>query len=254
MLPFMKQAAPTSAVRFGSLSVGPVPRVVGTITMPETLATAGAGGDRPCDIVEIRLDKLGGNAPEWLMKAKAIEARGFPVLCTVRLAAEGGDWRRPDEERTGLFAMALEHLSAVDVEFQSRLLAKVANMARAARKPLIVSAHDFVKTPPLRALQNLVLEAGRYASVVKVTTMITRPADVRTLRELLEQDCGVPLCVMGMGPAGTETRTLFPTLGSCLTYGYLDASAAPGQVAASELVEKLSLLFPSYRQDRARRV
>ena len=45
-------------------------------------------------------------------------------------------------------------------------------------------------------------------------------------------------------------RTLFPTLGSCLTYGYLDESAAPGQVAASELVEKLALLFPPYRLGR----
>jgi 3-dehydroquinate dehydratase-1 len=246
----MKENSPTDSVRFGALTIGVVPRVVGTISLPETLVSFGADGARPCDIVEVRLDKLGGNAPEWLTKAKAIEARGFPVLCTVRLAAEGGEWRRPDEERIGLYAMALEHLAAIDVEFQSRLLPKISKMAKAAGKPIIVSAHDFVKTPPLRSLQNLVLEAARYASVVKVTTMITRPADVATLRELLKQDCGVPLCVMGMGPAGTETRTLFPTLGSCLTYGFLDAAAAPGQVAAAELVEKLSVLSPAYRQAR----
>jgi len=47
------------------------------------------------------------------------------------------------------------------------------------------------------------------------------------------------LCVIGMGRAWSETRIEFATLGSCLTYGYLDKPAAPGQISAAELVRRL---------------
>ena len=238
-------------MQFGRLTIGDIPRVVGTISQAPTLMNFAKTTDVPCDVVEVRLDNVGvGHVPEWVAKCKAIEARGWPVIFTLRLAVEGGTWRRPDETRINFFTTALEHLSAVDVELQSPLVPKLAGLARAAKKALIVSFHDFVKTPPLRSLQDRVTEAGRYASVVKVTTMVTKPEDVVTLRQLLEQDWDVPLCVMGMGAAGTVTRTLFPTLGSCLTYGYLDASAAPGQLAAAELVQQLEALLPDYRQRR----
>ena len=42
-----------------------------------------------------------------------------------------------------------------------------------------------------------------------------------------------------MGPLGPQTRIDFPKLGSCLTYGYLDAPVAPGQVSARELMRQL---------------
>jgi 3-dehydroquinate dehydratase-1 len=238
-----------STWQFGRLTIGDIPRVVGTISQAATLLSVAQGGAVPCDVVEVRLDNIGiGYVPEWMAKCKAIEARGWPVIFTLRLAVEGGTWRRPDETRINFFTTALEHLSAVDVELQSPLVPKLAGLARAKKKALIVSYHDFVKTPPLRSLQDRVTEAGRYASVVKITTMVTKPDDVVTLRRLLEQDWRVPLCVMGMGATGMVTRTLFPTLGSCLTYGYLDAAAAPGQLAAAELVQQLAAVLPEYRQ------
>ena len=230
-----------------AINLAQTPHVVGTITQAATLNNFRREEPRTCDVVEMRLDKIGFNATDWIAKGKAIELQGVPVIFTLRLAAEGGEWRRPDEERAGYFGLALENFAAIDVEWQSRLVKKLSQTARAAGKQVIVSYHDFVKTPSLRALQDVVIEAGRYASIVKVTTMITRPADVATLRELLKQDWSVPLCVMGMGEQGTETRVLFPTLGSCLTYGYLDESAAPGQIAAPELVRRLGELSPQYR-------
>lgn len=223
------------------------PQVVGTITQAATLNDFRVTDPRSCDIVEMRLDKIGFSATDWITKGKAVELQGVPVIFTLRLAAEGGEWRRPDEERSGYFALALENFAAIDVEWQSRLVKKLSRDARKAGKALIVSAHDFVKTPPLSSLQNLVMEAAQYATIIKITTMITRPADVATLRELLKGEWPVPLCVMGMGEQGTETRVLFPTLGSCLTYGYLDESAAPGQIAAPELVHRLGELSPQYR-------
>ena len=42
-----------------------------------------------------------------------------------------------------------------------------------------------------------------------------------------------------MGEAWKQTRVLFPKLGSCLTYGFLDKPTAPGQMSAEELLRQL---------------
>ena len=50
------------------------------------------------DIVEVRLDKT-GRPPDWLDRCQAIEARGQPVLLTIRLRSEGGEWPEDDRGR-----------------------------------------------------------------------------------------------------------------------------------------------------------
>ena len=225
-------------IKLGELTMPP-PRVVGTLTTADRLAAFGDAERDACDIAEVRLDKIGPDSRHWLSHSKAIEARGCPVIFTLRLAAEGGLWRRPDAERVTLFKTALENLAAIDVELQSGLLPKLANLARIHQKTLIISTHDFVKTPSLNSLQTVVMEAARYATIVKIATLITKPQDIDTLRELLAQNPETPLCVLGMGAAAHDTRTEFPKLGSCLTYGYLDEVAAPGQPSAALLKEAL---------------
>ena len=177
----------------GKLPVGPPPRVVGTLSSVAALEKFARVPGETCDIAEVRLDRIGPAATDWLGQAKAIEARGVPVILTLRLAADGGAWRRPDEERAGYFSLALENLAAIDVELQSRLLPRLAAAARQAGKTLIGSHHDFTKTPSVTALETLILEASRQVSVVKLATMITKPSDVATLGGLLERDWGVPL-------------------------------------------------------------
>ncbi len=69
--------------------------------------------------------------------------------------------------------------------------------------------------------------------------MVKSSRHIATLEGLLSDDWSVPLCVIGMGPLGTPTRLSFATAGSCLTYGYLDKPAAPGQWPAKELYAAL---------------
>jgi len=69
--------------------------------------------------------------------------------------------------------------------------------------------------------------------------MVKTEEDLAILRALLAEKRPTPLCVLGMGPLGPQTRIDFPRLGSCLTYGYLDTPVAPGQVSARELMRQL---------------
>ncbi len=234
--------------RLGNLTLGAAPKVVGTVSRADALAKLAGAGTHDCDIIEVRLDLIGADAPGWLEQAKAIEAQGSPVIVTIRLANEGGKWTQPDEARLPLFQTALEHLSAADIEFCSPLLGKVSALAAQRQKALIVSCHDFQKTPAADELRRVIRKASDCGTIVKIATLVQTDADVTTLRELLTEKSLVPICLLGMGsPAndsqagklGPQTRVLFPKLGSCLTYGYLDTPVAPGQVHARELMQQL---------------
>jgi len=219
--------------RFGPLTLGLAPKIVGTISRRETLSQPAAF---PCDIVEVRLDLIGADAPAWSEQIRAIP---LPVIVTIRLASEGGQWTQPDEARLPLFEIALQHAAAVDIEYRSPLMKRVSALACQRQKALIISYHDFEKTPPLADLQQIIRTAANYGTVVKIATLTQTEEDLATLRALFAEQCSASVCLLGMGPLGPRTRVEFPRLGSCLTYGYLDAPIAPGQVSAAELKELL---------------
>jgi 3-dehydroquinate dehydratase-1 len=225
--------------RFGNTMLGAGPRVVGTVSQADTLAQLAANANRDCDIVEIRLDLIGADTPHWVEHARAIEARGLPVIVTIRIAEEGGRWNQPDEARLSLFETALRELTAVDVELRSPILKEVSTLATQHQRSLIVSYHDFTKTPPIDELKKVMAAAAEFGSVVKIVTFTKTDEDVSVLRTLLHEKRSAALCVMGMGPLGPQTRVKFPKFGSCLAYGYLDAPIAPNQVSARELLQLL---------------
>jgi 3-dehydroquinate dehydratase-1 len=217
--------------------VGDAPRVVGVISSVEGFRTL---NEFPCDLVEVRLDTI-GQPPGWLKRCQEIESSGKPVLLTMRLKSEGGSCALADEARLPIFAEALK-LSAVDIELRSPLSSEVARMAAALAKGCVLSFHDFQKTLPLEELQSVVAEAQTLGGVTKIATMIHSKDDVACLKSLLKTPRQQPLCVIGMGEAWTHLRVQLAELGSCLTYGYLDSSAAPGQISASALFVALQRL------------
>lgn len=209
------------------------PLVVGTLsTLDGTVPLAG-------DMVEVRLDKA-GHRPDWLERCKAIEAQGKPVLLTIRLRSEGGDWEQDDDRRLKLYEDGLAVVSAVDVELSSVNCAAVCRHANKLGKVCVISHHDFEKTPPLAELESVVERARQNGGIAKVATMIRSESDVNILQELLARRGPRPLCVIAMGEAWKETRVSFPKLGSCITYGYLDKPTAPGQWSAQELARQLA--------------
>jgi len=190
------------------------------------------------DIIEVRLDQA-GHPPDWLERCRAIESRGKPVLLTIRLRQEGGEWPTDDENRLKKYQDGLEALSAVDIELMSAHCATIAKQAQTLGKVCIVSHHDFEKTPPLTELESIIDRAQENGAIAKVAAMIRSEEDADILRQLLERKRARPICVIGMGAAWKQTRASFPKLGSCLTYGYLDKPTAPGQWSAAELVRQL---------------
>lgn len=217
--------------------VGPAPLVVGTLSsFSRNLAARKYQGS--CDIVEVRLD-IAPQTANWSECCEGIQALGWPVLLTLRLRAEGGNWTGSDASRYPILVSALQRLSGIDVELRSPLAAPLAKLAKKLGKVCIVSFHDFDKTPSLKRLEAIVAKAQGLDAVVKISTKICGQSDVETLSALLGKKWRRPLCVIGMGADWKHTRVSFARLGSCLTYGYLDKPAAPGQIPARQLMRKL---------------
>ena len=115
----------------------------------------------------------------------------------------------------------------------------MAILAKRKRRICVISYHNFEKTPPAGELEAIIAEAQELASIVKIATRLNEAGDEEILRSLLARKWKRPLCVIGLGPAWAHTRVLFPKLGSCLAYGYLDKATAPGQLSAADLTRRL---------------
>ncbi len=236
----------------GSLVVGATPWIVGSVTALKTAARLASLHSRPFQIVEFRVDLMDAPVDEILHVAKDSEKAGIPVLWTVRSKMEGGQWAGDDESRLEAYRRALPVVSAVDVEMCSAIFPEVVRSAKRARKTVVGSFHDFRETPPLAALQDLVkLARSAGAQIPKLATQLRHPADAIVLYELLRDCQQGPLCVIGLGPWGAATRIGLPCAGSCLAYGFVDRSAAPGQFSCYELKRLLGRWHPGFEKEQA---
>ncbi len=237
------------------------PLVVGT-TRPERLVALATltRDERVPDIIEARFDLAAAGEPGMLPDlrpffavCRKLEESGSPVLATIRLLADGGRWTL-DAERLPWFDEALTVASWVDIEVDSRIAADVVTRAHARGVRAIVSHHNLTGTPDTEPLIEIVGRARALgADIVKIATLVETLEDHDRLIDLLRgqrSTATADLAVIGMGSLGTSLRSYLPCVGSRLTYGYLDEVAAPGQIHARDLCQRLISDCPRYAEHR----
>lgn len=213
-------------------------RIVGTVSNSDTLKELLADPQRlaSCDVVELRFDQY-MDKDECLNLCREIR-KHKQVLMTIRTSREGGTWNINDEDRFELFQYFAPYVDLIDLELKSELFATHKRGEFPADVEVIASYHDYEATPGGDEIQRLIEQGKNWgADIVKLALFTHNEEDVKTLQAFLKSD---NLCLIGMGSEGLVTRLDFPKLGSVLTYGYLDDSAAPGQVSAEELRKHLS--------------
>ena len=227
-------------LHLGSLALGVRPLVVGVFSSCRTLEHPLEVAQLPFDVAELRVDLIGVDCPNWLEFASRLVAAGMPVILTVRHPDEGGRWYLDEHERATVYRTALPFVSAIDVEIGSELVKPLADEAHRAGKLVIGSFHDFNGTPDASTLRGKIQDGrAKGVDVVKLATMIRAEDDLEKLTALLaERDSG-PLCLLGMGDRGADSRVTLALAGSCLTYGYHDLVNAPGQLSAGDLRDRL---------------
>jgi 3-dehydroquinate dehydratase I len=208
--------------------------------------------DRIADVIEARIDLFPHQSIDACAAACAcLEATGTAVLATIRSAGQGGRFAGDESDRLQRYRAALAVASWVDVEDDAEIVGEVAALATAKNAVLVVSHHDFGRTPGLPELLRLIdaCHAVAPGAVAKLATAVATEADRAALRGALAARAG-RTCVIGMSPDDDDFRVELAAAGSLMSYGYLRAPTAPGQLSAAALDLRLLAASPRYADRR----
>lgn len=212
----------------------------------------------PVDVVEWRMDWFSDvtsiDASVAMLK-KLREALGnLPILATFRSKQEGGEKAVDKAYYVALNkAIANSKLAdLIDVELFTgdREVEAIIETAHAANVFVVMSNHDFHKTPAydeiitrLKKMQTL------GADIPKIAVMPTNKKDVLTLlsatNDMASEYADRPIITMSMAGTGVISRLAGEVFGSCLTFGAASKASAPGQMAVEDLKTVLEALHKS---------
>jgi 3-dehydroquinate dehydratase-1 len=184
------------------------------------------------DAVEYRLDLAADG-----LDAVASYDGVLPLLVTNRSEREGGE--APDTPaRLDALRAAIEHppVAAVDVELAAIRDGggqRVVEHAREHDVAVVVSTHDFERTPDRERMRALLQAENEYGDVAKLAVTAQDRGDVLDLLAVTHERSatGERVATMAMGEAGRHSRAVVPLYGSRIGYAPVDPAeaTAPGQ-------------------------
>ncbi|WP_424246004.1 3-dehydroquinate dehydratase-1 [Elusimicrobium posterum] len=186
--------------------------------------------------VEIRSDFAADFTPAHLA-AFAKETKNNRTVFTCRAKNEGGQFNGSEKQRIEILQSALKNkFTYVDFELKTVQKNKLKFSAGEAKK-LIISYHDFNKTPSMAALVKIKKDMLKYKpAVIKLALMVKTQKDIFTLTRFLLDTIeeNQQIILLGMGEKAVFTRVMFPLMGSALTYAADGKAVAPGQLKINE--------------------
>ena len=193
---------------------------------------------RWADLIELRADYLrrGKLAP-------LVENREKPIIVTNRRKGEGGKYKGGERKRLRVLQEAMD-LGAdyIDVELATERSSLQGLIRNKGGTQVILSFHDFRRTPSLKELQKLFDQMVRLgADVIKIASFASSWEDNLSVLSLIpfakarKQEI-VAFC---MGEKGKLSRIFSPFLGAAWTYASLNKvkASAPGQMTVKEMKE-----------------
>ena len=223
-------------------------------SMPALLREAQLVRDLPADLYEWRLDGFYGEPHQAL--SLLVRELNKPLLCTLRTCQEGGRGELSPEEYEARLTALLEYsgIDLLDVELSAseERVRRLVSLAHEKGVGVVLSKHDFEKTPPQSEMTQLLLRMKQLGGdLPKLAVMPHTPEDVLALlaatREASRQ-IG-PVVTMAMGELGKLTRVAGGIFGSVMTFGAGEAASAPGQLNAEDLRAILEDLTPEEGDD-----
>lgn len=240
------------------LAQGRVPAVCAPLvarTADALRAEATAVAAKRPDLLEWRVDffeHIGDRAAVLAAAATVRAAAGaIPILFTRRAQREGGQPIPLDEPQVLALYEAVAASGCVDLlDFEMGNapdhVAQVRQLAQRHALPLVLSFHDFQRTPPADELAARFAQAQRLgADVAKVAVMPQSMDDVhRLLGATLQASRSLPIPVisMAMGGLGAVSRLCGGVFGSALTFAVGAAASAPGQIPIEDVRAALAVL------------
>ena len=233
------------------------------------------------DVVELRMDLIGDGDLKALMDrcrlysadvsgvgkprlspVKIVSGVGKPqtspvkILVTNRKGTDSSPDKTIEAERQRI-ALLKEAIilgaDFVDVELDvtDSLLMEIKTAIRdhGNRTSLIISNHDFIRTPSLKALKEIFHASVRAgADIVKIVTTASKPDDNLKILGLIPfaRKHHHDIIAFCMGEMGRMSRIMAPFLGSVLSFTPLnkDAASAPGQLTLDKMRQAMETINP----------
>jgi len=193
---------------------------------------------RWADLIELRADYLrrGKLAP-------LVENREKPIIVTNRRKGEGGKYKGGERKRLRVLQEAMD-LGAdyIDVELATERSSLQGLIRNKGGTQVILSFHDFRRTPSLKELQKLFDQMVRLgADVIKIASFASSWEDNLSILSLipLAKARKQEIVAFCMGEKGKLSRIFSPFLGAAWTYASLNKvkASAPGQMTVKEMKE-----------------
>jgi 3-dehydroquinate dehydratase I len=188
------------------------------------------------DYVEIRFDFLNLSDMDQAMSiANTINKK---AVYTLRAPNEGGRFKGSNSERIALLKkLSNSKPMLLDVELNTiKYNTYLADYLKEQNISLLISWHDFEKTPPDAELTRHLYEMRTYSQNIKMVTTAQTTVDSLRLLDLYENAMGLNLIAFAMGDAGVISRVLCVISGNApFTYASLEKAISPGQLTIKQM-------------------
>ena len=187
------------------------------------------------DFAEIRFDYLKkSDIPIVLENSKKNLSR---CICTLRPKSEGGLFSGKENERKLILRLIAEYNPfLLDIEFNTiQKDKKLAVYLKNAKCKLLISWHDFKKTPKESQLKSRFNKMRKFSNIVKIVTVAKDVSDASRLLSLYSIKSKNKTVAFSMGEQGKFSRILCLHLGSPFTYVSLGKPIAAGQFSLDEI-------------------
>ncbi len=193
------------------------------------------------DYIEIRLDFL--KMEQVPIALEIIKKDLNRIVCTLRPKTEGGKFSGTEKERISIIKLIAEYSPfLLDIEYNTLKKNKeLLKYLKTTKTKLLISWHDFKKTPKSAELKNQINQMSKFSSNVKIVSTAKSTEDATRMLELYSKKGKNNLISFAMGDAGRISRILCLYLGSPYTYVSLGKAVAPGQFSVDEVNKIINL-------------
>jgi len=193
------------------------------------------------DYVEVRFDFL--KIEQIPIALEIIKKDLNRIVCTLRPKTEGGKFEGKEKERIAIIKLIAEYSPfLLDIEFntleKNPLLRKY---LKSTKTKLLVSWHDFKKTPTSSDLKKKINQMSKMSTNLKIVSTAKSTEDSTRMLELYSKKGKNSLISFAMGDFGKISRILCLYLGSPYTYVSLGKAVAPGQFSVDEINKIINL-------------
>ncbi len=193
------------------------------------------------DYAEIRFDFL---KPSQIPDAlELVKKQLRKCVCTLRPKNEGGVYSGSEKERMSILKLISEYNPyLMDIEYNTLEKNKnLLNYIKKTKTNVLVSWHDFKKTPNESQLNKMFNLMKKFSKNFKIVTTAKSTNDSSLVLSLYHEAKHVNLIAFSMGDPGRISRILCLLLGSPFTYVSLGKAVAPGQFSLDEMKSILKM-------------